>query len=68
MNGEKARLVVTDPPYGISYVGKTEDAMTIQNDDLDDEAFYKFLLEALKRLYEAADDGASIYVFHADSK
>jgi DNA modification methylase len=68
MNGKKARLTVTDPPYGISYVGKTPEALTIQNDNLNDEEFYNFLLEAFKRVYEISDDGASIYVFHADAK
>ena len=29
MDGKKAKLTVLDPPYGISYVGKTEDALTI---------------------------------------
>lgn len=68
MDGKKARLTVTDPPYGISYVGKTEDALTIANDNLNDEEFYNFLLEAFKRVYEVSDDGASLYVFHADAK
>ena len=68
MNGNKAKLTVTDPPYGIAYVGKTDDALTIANDNLNDEEFYKFLLEAFKRVYEASDDGASIYIFHADAK
>ena len=68
MDGKKAKLTVTDPPYGISYVGKTEDALTIQNDNLNDEEFYSFLLEAFKRVYEVSDDGASIYIFHADAK
>lgn len=68
MDGKKAKLTVLDPPYGISYVGKTEDALTIQNDNLSDEEFYNFLLEAFKRVYEISDDGASIYVFHADAK
>jgi site-specific DNA-methyltransferase (adenine-specific) len=34
----RADMVLTDPPYGVSYVGKTSDALTIQNDDLDEEA------------------------------
>jgi hypothetical protein len=48
MNGNKAKLTVTDPPYGIAYVGKTDDALTIANDNLNDEEFYNFLLEAFK--------------------
>lgn len=29
----KAAAMITDPPYGINYVGKTSDALEIQNDD-----------------------------------
>lgn len=68
MDGKKARLIVTDPPYNVAYVGKTKEALTIQNDKMDDEQFYEFLLAAYTRMYEVADDGASIYVFHADSE
>jgi len=68
MDGKKAKLTVLDPPYGISYVGKTDDALTIQNDNLSDEEFYNFLLEAFKRVYEISADGASSYIFHADAK
>lgn len=38
MQGEKAALVLTDPPYGVAYVGKSEDLAaerrTIANDNL----------------------------------
>lgn len=68
MDGKKARLIVTDPPYNVDYVGKTKDALKIENDKMDDDQFYEFLLAAYKRMYEVADDGASIYVFHADSE
>jgi DNA modification methylase len=68
MDDKKARLIVTDPPYNLDYVGKTKDALTIQNDKMNDEQFYEFLLAAYYRMYEVADDGASIYVFHADSE
>jgi len=37
MDGEKADLLLTDPPYGVSYVGKTKDALTIENDALTEE-------------------------------
>lgn len=32
MGGEKAEMMWTDPPYGVDYVGKTKDALKIQND------------------------------------
>ena len=32
MNGKKADMVFTDPPYGVDYVGKTKDALKIKND------------------------------------
>lgn len=68
MDGKKANLIVTDPPYNVSYQGKTTDALTIQNDNMSDEQFYQFLLDSYTRMYEVADAGASIYVFHADSE
>lgn len=68
MDGKKARLIVTDPPYNVDYTGKTKDALKIENDKMDNDQFYEFLLAAYKKMYEVADDGASIYVFHADSE
>ncbi|MDB5055790.1 MAG: modification methylase [Bacilli bacterium] len=68
MDRKKARLIVTDPPYNVNIIGRTKDALTIQNDKMDDEQFYEFLLAAYTRMYEVADDGASIYVFHADTE
>ena len=35
LGGQLADMVWTDPPYGVEYVGKTGDALTIDNDDLD---------------------------------
>ena len=34
MNGSIADVIFTDPPYGVSYVGKTADQLTIKNDNL----------------------------------
>ena len=33
MAGEQASCLWTDPPYGVSYTGRTTDALTIANDD-----------------------------------
>jgi DNA modification methylase len=65
MDGRKANLVLTDPPYLIAYQGK---AGTIKNDDLDDAAGFEFLLSAFKQAESAMANDASIYVFHADTK
>ncbi|WDM22900.1 DNA modification methylase [Paenibacillus polymyxa] len=68
MNGKKAQLIVTDPPYNVDYTGKTKDALKIENDKMDNDQFYDFLLAAYTQMFEVADDGASIYMFHADSE
>ena len=65
MEGKKANLVVTDPPYNVAYEGT---AGKIKNDDMDDKKFYEFLLAAYKGMYESLSDGGSIYVFHADKE
>lgn len=54
MDGKKANLVVTDPPYNVAYEGT---AGKIQNDDMDDKKFYEFLLAAYKGMYESLADG-----------
>lgn len=68
MADKKANLVVTDPPYNVEYIGKTKDKLTIQNDKMDNDNFYKFLLAAYQNMERAMADDASIYVFHADTE
>jgi len=34
MNDKQADICFTDPPYGVAYVGKTKDALTIESDDV----------------------------------
>lgn len=65
MEGNKANLVVTDPPYNVAYEGT---AGKIQNDNMADKKFYEFLLKFYKCTYDAMADGAPIYVFHADKE
>lgn len=47
MDGTKADMVFTDPPYGVSYVGKTKDALTIENDSLGDDGTRALVRDAL---------------------
>ncbi|MGL4873282.1 MAG: ParB N-terminal domain-containing protein [Clostridium sp.] len=65
MDGAKANLVVTDPPYNVAYEGT---AGKIQNDDMDSKKFYEFLKDAYTGMFESLADGGSIYVFHADKE
>lgn len=65
MEGKKANLVVTDPPYNVAYEGT---AGKIQNDNMVDKKFYEFLLKFYKCTFGAMADGAPIYVFHADKE
>ncbi len=46
MDGNKADMVFTDPPYNIGYQG-VSDKRTIQNDKMTDEDFVDFLEKAL---------------------
>ena len=65
MDGKKANLVVTDPPYNVNYEGS---AGKIQNDNMENDKFYQFLLDAYLNMEKAMADDASIYVFHADTE
>ncbi len=65
MDGKLANLVVTDPPYNVNYEGS---AGKIKNDNMDNEAFYTFLLSAFQNTEVAMAKDASIYVFHADTE
>ena len=47
MNGEKADIVFTDPPYNIDYQGIKDKREKIKNDKMSDEDFTKFLQDSL---------------------
>ena len=67
MDGKKANVCVTDPPYNCSYEGGT--GMTIMNDRwTDSQKFYQFLLDAFKNIYENLADGGAFYCFHSDAE
>lgn len=59
-------LLITDPPYNVAYVGKTKDALTIQNDSMEDDAFRSFLTDAFISADSIMKQGASFYIWHAD--
>lgn len=63
--GARADAVFTDPPYNVNYEGG---AGKIQNDDMDDLKFRKFLLRAFGVMFARLKDGGAVYVCHADTE
>lgn len=66
MQGEKADLWLTDPPYNVAY--ESQDGKTIQNDNMTNEAFRSFLVDAFKTATENLKAGGAFYIWHADSE
>ena len=69
MDGSKADLLFTDPPYGVSYEKKTKEVLKsktytkIQNDDLKLDQFKDFLFDVFTNARAWLLDSASYYVF-----
>jgi len=68
MENELADLWLTDPPYNVNYEGKTADKLKIQNDQFANEEFREFLAAAYTTAYNYLNNGASFYIWHADSE
>ncbi len=66
MDGKTANLILTDPPYGVSF--KSSSGLTIQNDSIKGSEFYQFLLGAFENMREHLEKGGSMYCFHADTE
>jgi len=65
--GEAVDLLLTDPPYNVAYVGKTADALVIDNDDLPDTDYAAFLRATLAPAAAVLKPGGGFYVWHADT-
>ena len=66
MDGKKANLILTDPPYGVSF--QSSDGLSIQNDSIKGEEFYQFLLASMQNMVSVLEPGGAAYVFHADTE
>jgi DNA modification methylase len=66
MDGRKANLVLTDPPYNVSF--ESASGLKIKNDSMKAEQFYEFLLSAFRNLADNLESGGSAYIFHADTE
>lgn len=61
MDKKKIELVVTDPPYGVSYVGKTDDAMTIENDSMSETETFELWRGSISALWPFWKEGGALY-------
>jgi DNA modification methylase len=68
MDGHRADLYLTDPPYNVGYEGKTKDALKIKNDVQGDSDFRQFLRDSFVSADAVMKPGAVFYVWHADSE
>jgi DNA modification methylase len=62
MNGEKADMVFTDPPYNVDYEGKTKEKLKIQNDKHSLSQFRMFMSDVISNLVIFTKKGGSYYV------
>ena len=66
VDGRPVDILLTDPPYNVAYTGKTKDALTIQNDAMDDKAFRGFLRDAFVTADLQMKPGAVFYIWYAE--
>ena len=66
MGGAMVDLYLTDPPYNVAYVGKTKDALKIENDSMEDSHFRQFLCDAFSSANTVLKPGGAFYIWHAD--
>lgn len=68
VGGCKMDILITDPPYNVSYEGKTKDNLKIQNDNLNSKDFRTFLRDAFKNADDVMREGAAFYIWYASSE
>lgn len=66
MDGAKADLIITDPPYNVDYEGGN--GKKIQNDNMSDNKFLNFLTDAFGVMLGVLKNGGAFYIWHADSE
>ena len=78
MAGEKADLLVTDPPYNVNYGAQKAptmkklhhrtDGLRVANDNMESSAFQQFLRDAYSAADSAMKQGAAWYIWHAQAE
>lgn len=72
MDGTKAALIITDPPYNVAVTSDSarlaaDGRSSIMNDDMPAEEFAGFLHAVFQNYAEVMESTAAIYVFHPSS-
>lgn len=65
LDGQLVDMIFTDPPYNVNYEGSVG---KIQNDNMDNNAFFTFLTGAFDNMFSGIREGGAIYVCHADTE
>lgn len=63
MDGKQADALLTDPPYNVAY--ENSDGLSIKNDNMSNDSFYKFLLDFYTCAKTAVKDDAGMYIYYA---
>ncbi len=66
LNDAEMDMALTDPPYNVDYEGT--DGMKIENDNMGNEEFIKFLTAAFENLEHSLKPGGAFYIWHANMK
>jgi site-specific DNA-methyltransferase (adenine-specific) len=66
MGDEQADLLITDPPYNVSYEGGTDEKLTILNDSMGKDEFRQFLRDVYSTANSVMREGAVFYIWFAD--
>jgi len=73
MDGNKADIFITDPPYNVGYGSdpyiskRSKNVVEIENDNMSEEKFSNFLRSAFLNANNVMNPGAAFYIWHADS-
>lgn len=77
MDGLKADMVITDPPYGVEYTGgikiengkiKSNEKEQVKNDDLNYKGLFDFLKRTFENIKLCSEEKAALYIFYAHSR
>lgn len=70
MNGEKADMVFTDPPYGVSYTGghNKKQRTGIKSDEFQDEDLSNLFQDSINNACIFSKDSSPFYIWYAGGK